>query len=55
MSPAANLPLLKELAEAWETAAWHNTVFPLEAGLVPGRRRAESELSLTGSDLAGHT
>ena len=37
--------LVKELAEAWETAAWHNTVFPLEAGFVPGRRPAEAELS----------
>jgi arylsulfatase A-like enzyme len=37
--------LLKELAEAWETAAWHNTVFPLGAGLVLGRRPAEAELS----------
>jgi len=37
--------LLKELADAWETAAWHNTVFPLEAELVPARRPAEAELS----------
>jgi arylsulfatase A-like enzyme len=37
--------LLKELAEAWETAAWHNTVFPLEAASLPGRRPAEAELS----------
>lgn len=37
--------LLKELAEAWESAAWHNTVFPLGAGAVPGRRPAEAELS----------
>jgi arylsulfatase A-like enzyme len=37
--------LLKEMAKAWETAAWHNTVFPLEAGFVPGRRPGEAELS----------
>jgi arylsulfatase A-like enzyme len=37
--------LLKELADAWERAAWRNTVFPLEAASLPGRRPAEAELS----------
>lgn len=37
--------LLKELAEAWEKAAWENTVFPLGAALLPGRRPAEDELA----------
>jgi len=37
--------LLKELAEAWEEAAWHNTVFPLGASMLPGRRPAEEELT----------
>ena len=37
--------LVRELAEAWETAAWRNTVFPLGAGFVPARRPAEGELS----------
>lgn len=36
--------LLKELAEAWERAAWENTVFPLGAAMLPGRRPAEQEL-----------
>jgi arylsulfatase len=36
--------VLKELAEAWERAAWENTVFPLGAALLPGRRPAEQEL-----------
>ena len=36
--------LLKELAEAWEKAAWENTVFPLGAAMMPGRRPAEQEL-----------
>lgn len=35
---------LAELAEAWERAAWENTVFPLGAGMVPGRRPAEDDL-----------
>jgi arylsulfatase A-like enzyme len=37
--------LLKELAEAWEEAAWRNTVFPLGASMLPGRRPAEQELA----------
>lgn len=37
--------LVKELAEAWERAAWANTVFPLGAAMLPGRRPAEAELA----------
>jgi arylsulfatase len=37
--------LLKELAQAWEDAAWRNTVFPLGAAMLPGRRPAEEELA----------
>jgi len=37
--------VLKQLAEAWETAAWHNAVFPLDAASSPVRRPAEAELS----------
>lgn len=37
--------LLKELAVAWERAAWENTVFPLGAAMMPGRRPAEEELA----------
>ncbi len=37
--------LLKELAGAWEDAAWRNTVFPLGAAMAPGRRPAEDELA----------
>lgn len=36
---------LRELADAWERAAWENTVFPLaDVGLSPVRRPAEREL-----------
>jgi arylsulfatase len=35
---------LAELAAAWEHAAWANTVFPLGASMLPGRRPAEREL-----------
>lgn len=37
--------LLKDLAEAWEDAAWRNTVFPLGASMLPGHRPAEEELA----------
>lgn len=45
---AAHPDKVRELAEAWEHAAWHNTVFPLvERGFsgAPKRRPAEERLS----------
>jgi arylsulfatase len=45
--------LLKELAEAWEEAAWRNTVFPLGASMLPGRRPAEEALAAPVRILPG--
>lgn len=44
---------LAELAAAWEKAAWANTVFPLGAANLPGRRPGEDELARSVRLLPG--
>lgn len=45
--------LLKELADAWEQAAWANSVFPLGGFADPARRPAERELERVVRILPG--